>query len=95
MTERHEHVNYLNANYGIRSWLLTTDHKRISLRYLASIPFFFFIGGAMAVLFRLELLTPQSDLVTLARNSFLGSFLSDDDVARHTAALDAYVAEHV
>src|SRR3954471_18601603 len=65
MTERHEHVNYLNANYGIRSWLLTTDHKRISLLYLASITFFFFIGGAMAVLFRLELLTPQSDLVTL------------------------------
>src|SRR5512140_1966042 len=65
MTERHEHVNYLNANYGIRSWLLTTDHKRIALLYLASITFFFFIGGAMAVLFRLELLTPQSDLVTL------------------------------
>lgn len=33
-------------------------------------------------------------LVTLARNSFLGSFLSDDDVARHIATLDAYVAEH-
>jgi len=32
-------------------------------------------------------------LVTLARNSFLGSFLTDDEVARHTAALDAYVAE--
>jgi cytochrome c oxidase subunit 1 len=65
MTERHEHVNYLNAQYGIRSWLLTTDHKRIALLYLFSITFFFFIGGAMAVLFRLELLTPQSDLVTL------------------------------
>ena len=23
-------VNYLNAKYGIRSWLLTTDHKRIA-----------------------------------------------------------------
>ena len=32
-------------------------------------------------------------LVTLARNSFLGSFLTDDEVARHTAALDAYVVE--
>src|SRR6476660_2694507 len=57
--------HYLNAEYGIRSWLLTTDHKRIALLYLFSITFFFFIGGAMAVLFRLELLTPQSDLVTL------------------------------
>ncbi|MPZ77557.1 MAG: cytochrome c oxidase subunit I [Deltaproteobacteria bacterium] len=56
-------VNYLNAGYGIRSWLLTKDHKRIALLYLASITFFFFIGGAAAVLFRLELLTPQSDLL--------------------------------
>ena len=22
--------NYLNAGYGLRSWLLTTDHKRIA-----------------------------------------------------------------
>ena len=32
-----------------------------------------------------------ADFVTLARNSFLGSFLDDGDVARHLAALDAYV----
>jgi adenine deaminase len=31
-------------------------------------------------------------LTELARNSFLGSFLSDEEVARHLAALDAYVA---
>lgn len=31
------------------------------------------------------------DFATLARNSFLGSFLDDEDVARHLAALDAYV----
>ncbi|HEX7657285.1 MAG TPA: adenosine deaminase, partial [Sphingomonas sp.] len=34
----------------------------------------------------------RDDLVTLARNSFLGSFLSDDAVAAHCARLDAYVA---
>ena len=55
--------HYLNAGYGIRSWLFTLDHKRIGLLYLASITLFFFIGGAAAVLFRLELLTPQSDLL--------------------------------
>ena len=32
----------------------------------------------------------QADLVTLARNSFLGSFLPDDAVATHLAALAAY-----
>ncbi len=56
-------VNYLNATYGIRSWLLTRDHKRIALLYLASITFFFFLGGFFALLIRLELLTPQGDLV--------------------------------
>lgn len=56
-------VNYLNVAYGVKSWLLTTDHKRIALLYLGSITLFFFLGGAMAVLIRLELLTPPGDLV--------------------------------
>ncbi|HEX9428251.1 MAG TPA: cbb3-type cytochrome c oxidase subunit I, partial [Candidatus Polarisedimenticolia bacterium] len=55
-------THYLNADYGIRSWLLTTDHKRIGLLYLISVTFFFAIGGLMAVLIRLELATPQGDL---------------------------------
>ncbi|WCM28904.1 adenosine deaminase [Sphingomonas sp. QA11] len=33
----------------------------------------------------------RGDLVLLARNSFLGSFLPDDAVAAHLARLDAYV----
>ena len=56
--------HYLNDGYGIKSWLLTRDHKRIALLYLASVTFFFFIGGAMAVLIRLELTTPVGDMVT-------------------------------
>jgi len=56
-------VNYLNANYGIRSWLLTTDHTRIALLYLASITLMFFVGGAFAVLMRLHLIEPQGALV--------------------------------
>lgn len=32
----------------------------------------------------------KADLVTLARNSFAGSFLSEADKARHLAAIDAY-----
>src|SRR5712675_2534571 len=57
-------VNYLNAEYGLKSWLLTKDHKRIALLYLGSITFFFFIGGIYAMMIRLELLTPQGDLLT-------------------------------
>jgi cytochrome c oxidase subunit I len=56
-------THYLNATYGVKSWLLTTDHKRIALLYLTSVTFFFFLGGLFAVLIRLELLTPQGDLV--------------------------------
>jgi cytochrome c oxidase subunit 1 len=56
-------ADYLNANYGIRSWLFTLDHKRIALLYLGTITVMFFIGGAAAVLFRLELATPAGDLV--------------------------------
>ena len=61
---RTEKKNYLNAEYGIRSWLFTTDHKRIALLYLVSITAFFFIGGFFALLIRLELLTPAGDLLT-------------------------------
>src|SRR5882724_10997986 len=57
-------VNYLNAQYGLKSWLLTRDHKRIALLYLGSVSLFFFIGGIYAMLIRLELLTPQSDLLS-------------------------------
>ena len=58
-----ESPNYLTAEYGIRSWLLSVDHKRIALLYLVSITFFFFIGGFFTLLMRLELLTPAGDLV--------------------------------
>jgi cytochrome c oxidase subunit I len=54
--------SYLNAEVGIRSWLLTTDHKRIALLYFASITFFFAIGGLAATLIRFELITPEATL---------------------------------
>jgi cytochrome c oxidase subunit 1 len=54
-----EKVNYLNVEFGWKSWLLTTDHKRIALLYLFSITLMFFIGGTFAVLVRLHLTTPN------------------------------------
>ena len=55
--------NYLNASYGIKSWLLTMDHKRVGILYLVVLTLFFLIGGVFASLIRLELLTPEGDLV--------------------------------
>ena len=59
-----ETENYLNNGYGLKSWLLTKDHKRIAILYLISITAMFFVGGFFAMLIRLELLTPAGDLVS-------------------------------
>jgi len=32
-------INYLNHARGLKSWLLTLDHKRIGLLYLISVVF--------------------------------------------------------
>src|SRR3989475_5270354 len=56
--------HYLNDGYGIASWLLTRDHKRLAVLYVAAVTFFVFVGGAMRVMIRLELATPVGDLVT-------------------------------
>lgn len=60
----HLSTGYLSAGTTVASWLLTTDHKRIAVLYLATVTFFFFIGGAAATLMRIELFTPGGDLVT-------------------------------
>lgn len=56
--------HYLNVHSTVRSWLLTTDHKRIAILYMVTTNFFFFVGSIAAMLFRLELLTPRGDLMT-------------------------------
>ena len=62
-TARIPKMNFLSKENGLLSWLLTGDHKRIATLYLISITFFFFIGGSLAGLIRLELLTPQTSLM--------------------------------
>jgi cytochrome c oxidase subunit 1 len=59
-----ERRNYLNDEYGVLSWLLTKDHKRIAILYLFSVTIFFVVGGVFAFLMRLELLTPEGDMFT-------------------------------
>ena len=55
--------NYLNNVYGVKSWLLTLDHKRIGLLYLVMTTVFFIIGGIFASIIRLELMTPEGDIL--------------------------------
>ena len=56
--------NYLNDDFGVFSWLLTRDHKRIGILYMLSISVMFLLGGFFAVMMRIELLTPEGDLLT-------------------------------
>src|ERR671928_26535 len=56
--------SYINIAYTVKSWLFTLDHKRIGILYLIAITAFFFIGGVFATLIRLELMTPEGDLVS-------------------------------
>ena len=48
----------------LRSWLLTTDHKRIGILFLYSIVFFFAVAAVAAALMRMELITPAGDMVS-------------------------------
>lgn len=56
--------NYLVESTGWKSWLFTTDHKRIAILYMVTVTLFFFVGGAAATIIRLNLLTPGGALVT-------------------------------
>ncbi len=56
--------SYLEDGRGLRSWLLSTDHKRIAILYLVTLLGFFAVGGIAATVMRLELVTPASDLVS-------------------------------
>ncbi|MEM8488614.1 MAG: cytochrome c oxidase subunit I [Bacteroidota bacterium] len=49
--------HYLNHDKTIWSWLSTVDHKRIGLMYGVTLAIMFLIGGTLALLVRIELLT--------------------------------------
>ena len=56
--EEYPERNYFTDERGLWAWMTTVDHKKIGLMYLASIAFFFFIGGMLALVLRTELFTP-------------------------------------
>lgn len=55
--------DYLRAERGIESWLLTRDHKRIALMFLLGTTLSLLGGGILALLLRLELLTPERTIM--------------------------------
>ncbi|MFI5010144.1 MAG: cytochrome c oxidase subunit I [Solirubrobacterales bacterium] len=49
---------------GWTSWLTTTDHKRIGIMYMVTTFVFFILGGAEALMIRLQLGAPNNTLVS-------------------------------
>ncbi len=58
-------VHYLNdpEHRGLKSWLTTVDHKRIGLMYLWTNLLFFFVAGILALLLRIEHLSPGQTIM--------------------------------
>ena len=75
MTAASVTASYLTEEgFTLRSWLLTKDHKRIAILYAIAITLFFFLGGIAATLIRLELISPEGDVVSAAVYNKLFTF---------------------
>ena len=48
----------------VASWLVTTDHKRIGILYIATSGVFFVFAGLLALLIRTQLARPEQSLLT-------------------------------
>ena len=47
----------------VTSWLVTTDHKRIGILYIATSLVFFILAGLMALVMRLQLAQANADVI--------------------------------
>lgn len=57
------YLEYKGKHKGIKSWIFSTDHKRIGILYLISMLVFFAIGVTFGFLMRLELIAPGKTIV--------------------------------
>ncbi len=64
MTTTDPSVNYLNHEKGLRSWLMTLDHKRLGLMYMWSTFVAMLLGGAFALALRFELFAPGQQIMS-------------------------------
>ncbi|WP_368409122.1 cbb3-type cytochrome c oxidase subunit I [Halocatena marina] len=51
---------------SVKRWLLTTNHKDVGILYVVTSLFFLIFGGVLALLMRVELLTPTADVLSEA-----------------------------
>jgi cytochrome c oxidase subunit 1 len=58
--------SWVQVETGIRSWLLTHDHKRVGVLFFLGTTFWLLVGGVFALLLRTHLLEPEGALVDYA-----------------------------
>lgn len=68
---------------SLRSWLYTTDHKRIGILYLITSIFFFFMAGSFALMMRTQLST--------ANNTFVNAEVYNQLVTMHGLLMALFV----
>ena len=56
-------ISFYDSSKGIKSWILSTDHKRIGLLYFYAIATFFLVAVGLGILMRLELIAPGKTLM--------------------------------
>jgi cytochrome c oxidase subunit 1 len=56
-------VSFYHSSKGLKSWIFSTDHKRIGLLYFYAIAVFFLVAVGLGVLMRLELIAPGKTLM--------------------------------
>ncbi len=52
------YLHYRGNGKGLKSWILSTDHKRIGILYMVAVLSFFAVGVSLGFLMRLELFSP-------------------------------------
>jgi cytochrome c oxidase subunit I len=52
------YLEYAGKGRGLKSWILSTDHKRIGILYFISLLIFYTAGVTFGFLMRLELISP-------------------------------------
>jgi cytochrome c oxidase subunit I len=57
-------MTYLTETTGLKSWLLTKDHKRIALLFMIATALALMLGGLFAMLIRFELVNPEADFLS-------------------------------
>jgi len=57
------HASHAPKRSGLWDWLTTVDHKKIAILYLVAGGIFFLAGGIEALLIRLQLMYPESNVI--------------------------------